>query len=115
MIFYIATAAILFLFLIERLIWWYNHHRDDNTHHRDEITKKLTSRNIYSILIGDGVHNFIDGILIAVAFLTDPALGITVSIGVIAHEIPQEIADFGLMMRMGIKKAKYLYTMLLLL
>src|SRR3989344_12979 len=105
-VFYTATAAILFLFLIERLIWWYNHHRDDNTHHRDEIEKKLTTRTIYSILIGDGVHNFVDGIIIAIAFLTNPILGISVSIGVIAHEIPQEIADFSLMIRIGMKKSR---------
>lgn len=105
-VFYTAAAAILFLFLIERLIWWYNHHRDDSTHHQDEIAKRLTTRNIYSILIGDGVHNFVDGIIIAVAFLTNPALGVAVAIGVIAHEIPQEIADFSLMMRIGIKKSR---------
>ena len=105
-VFYIAAVAILFLFLIERLIWWYNHHRDDNTHHRDEIEKKLTTRTIYSILIGDGVHNFVDGIIIAIAFLTNPILGISVSIGVIAHEIPQEIADFSLMIRIGMKKSR---------
>ena len=53
-------------------------------------------------LIGDGFHNFVDGILIAAAFLTDPALGWATTIAVIAHEIPQEAGDFVLLLASGL-------------
>lgn len=60
-------------------------------------------------LIGDGVHNFIDGLIIAGSFLADVKLGITVSIAILFHEIPQEIADFGVLLHGGFSKAKALF------
>jgi len=54
------------------------------------------------VLVGDSVHNLIDGMLIAAAFTTDPSLGIVTVVGVIAHEIPQEIGDFGVLVHGGL-------------
>lgn len=62
----------------------------------------------YLILVGDAVHNFVDGILIAAAFLTDVHLGIVTAIAVTAHEIPQEVGDFAILLHSGFTRAKAL-------
>lgn len=72
-------------------------------HHHHEHGKKPT---IPLILIGDGVHNFIDGVVITVAFLASIPLGITTSLAVAAHEIPQEIADMGVLLANGLSRSK---------
>jgi len=65
------------------------------------------------ILVGDGFHNFVDGILIAAAFLESTQLGIVTAAAVIAHEIPQEIGDFVILLHSGYSKAKaYVYNLL---
>jgi zinc and cadmium transporter len=65
------------------------------------------------ILIGDGIHNMVDGVLIAAAFLTDVHLGVVTSIAVIAHEIPQELGDFAVLLHSGFSRGKaLLYNML---
>jgi zinc and cadmium transporter len=61
------------------------------------------------IIIGDGIHNFVDGILIAAAFLTDVQLGVVTSIAVAAHEIPQEVGDFAILLHSGYKRSKALF------
>ena len=61
------------------------------------------------ILIGDGLHNFLDGVLIAGAFLTDVHLGIVTSLAVAAHEIPQEVGDFALLLHSGYRRGKALF------
>ena len=60
------------------------------------------------ILIGDGIHNMVDGVLIAAAFLTDIHLGIITSIAVIAHEIPQELGDFAILLHSGFSRSRAL-------
>ena len=57
-------------------------------------------------LVGDGLHNFLDGIVIAGSFMVNPTLGIATTIAVIAHEIPQEIADFGVLIHAGYSRVK---------
>lgn len=60
------------------------------------------------ILIGDAFHNFVDGIVIATAFMTSKSLGITVALAVIAHEIPQEIGEFAILLENGYSRKKSL-------
>ncbi len=65
------------------------------------------------ILIGDGIHNFVDGVLIAAAFLTDFHLGVVTSLAVAAHEIPQEVGDFAVLLHSGFSRKKaFLYNIL---
>jgi len=67
----------------------------------------------WMILIGDAMHNFTDGILIAAAFLADPRLGMLAGLAIVAHEIPQEISDFVLLLNAGFSRTRaYLFNLL---
>lgn len=103
----VLLAGILGFFALEKLALWRHAHN-----HRAQVASDLDSgqglsghhpidSGPVSILIGDGFHNFTDGILIAAAFLTDPALGWATTIAVIAHEIPQEAGDFAILLAAG--------------
>src|SRR3989344_3951971 len=84
-IFLWTLIGILFFFFLERIIHWFHHHESKHQHeHEVKSTLPL-------IIIGDTVHNFIDGIIIAATFLVSIPLGIVTTLAVAAHEIPQEI------------------------
>lgn len=93
--------AIVFFFVLERLVLWHHHHEDD------ECCGPKPSA--YLITIGDSFHNFIDGVLITGAFMVNPGLGAFTALAVAAHEIPQEIADFSIMVGGGMKKKTALF------
>lgn len=95
-----ALVGILVFFLAERFLYWFHHHHD-----ADE-NKKAVSKTL--IIFGDMAHNFMDGIAIGAAFLVSPATGIVTVLVVAAHEIPQEIGDFGLLIDRGMKRSKVL-------
>ena|SRR3989338_7056052 len=84
-------------FFAERFIQLFHHHHG----HGEKPTTLL-------VIAGDGVHNFIDGVVITASFLTSTSLGITTSLAVAAHEIPQEIADMGILLANGLSKRKAL-------
>lgn len=90
--------GIVLFFFLERFVLWFHHH---DSSHGNKPAPIL-------ILIGDGVHNFIDGIAIAAAFLTSPSLGVVTTLAIAAHEIPQEIADFSVLVHGGLSKTKAL-------
>ena len=75
-------------FLFERFILWHHHHEEK--HH--------IKPSVFLVLVGDAVHNFVDGIVIAAAFLVNPMLGISTTIAIAAHELPQELADFSILL-----------------
>ena len=100
---YGALAGILVFFLLERAIHWFHHHKFDSDHEHNAKSEKVPL-----IIIGDTLHNFIDGIAIAGAFLVSPATGIVVTLAVAMHEIPQEIGDFGLLLSKGMKRKSVL-------
>lgn len=77
--------------------------------HAHDLTQQRSSAAGYLIVIGDGVHNFVDGVLIAAAFLTDLHLGIVTAVAVAAHEIPQEVGDFAILLHSGFSRAKALF------
>lgn len=95
----LVFAGIVGFFFLERFVLWFHHH--DEPH-------QLKPSSIL-ILFGDGVHNFVDGIAIAAAFLTSPALGVTTTIAIIAHEFPHEVADFSVLVSGGMEKQKALF------
>lgn len=92
-----TLIGIILFFLLERFLRWFHHH---HSHGAAE-----SNANTPLIIVGDTVHNFIDGIAIAAAFLIDIPTGIITTIAVAAHEIPQEIGDFGLLLDKGMSKA----------
>lgn len=97
-IFLWAIIGLLIFFLLERFI----HHHDKNSQPNEKKTI------IPLIVIGDSIHNFIDGVAIAGTFLISIPLGIVTSLAVAAHEIPQEIGDFGLMLGKGVPRMRVL-------
>lgn len=90
--------GILSFFVLEKFLYWHHHHTGEEEVH------SFTYLNI----IGDGIHNFLDGAIIAISFMNSTALGIASTIAVIAHEIPQEIGDFAILIYGGFSKAKAL-------
>lgn len=98
-----VLVGIIIFFFIERFIHWFHHHEE----HPEHLYHQKESKNtVPLIVIGDTVHNFIDGVVIAATFSIDTSLGIVSTLAVIAHEIPQEIGDFGLLLHKGLKKKK---------
>jgi len=99
-IFLFLLIGFSLFFVLENFIRWHHHH---NKKHPEVMPFS------YLILISDGVHNFIDGIIIAVAFVAGFPIGIVTALVVALHEIPQEIGDFGLLVYGGFKKTKALF------
>ncbi|MBI2019690.1 ZIP family metal transporter [Candidatus Daviesbacteria bacterium] len=95
-IFLWAIIGLLAFFLLERFI----HHHDQGSHPADQKAV------VPLIVVGDTVHNFIDGVAIAAAFLINIPLGIITALAVAVHEIPQEIGDFGLLVHKGVSGKK---------
>lgn len=96
---YAALAGIVLFFFAEKFLRWFHHHHS----HEGE---KDPSVNL--IITGDTIHNILDGVAIASAFLINVPTGIVTTIAVAAHEIPQEIGDFGLLLAKGVSRAKVL-------
>lgn len=82
-------------FLLERQLGWFHHHHEHKSEKHDH--QRLPAM----LVVGDTIHNAIDGAVIAIAFLADPALGVVTTFAVALHEIPQEIGDFGLLLKAG--------------
>lgn len=99
-IFLWALVGILLFFLTERFVHWFHHHEEFHEH------KKETKSTVPLIIIGDTMHNFIDGVAIAATFMVNPSLGIFTALAVFSHEVPQEIGDFGLLLHKGMKRKK---------
>lgn len=99
----LVVAGILIFFFIERFLHWHHHHK--HHHPGDKGEEKPTT---WLVLIGDGVHNFVDGTVIAASFLASAPLGVLSTLSIIAHEIPQEIGDFSLLVWGGFSKKRAL-------
>src|SRR6267378_4166871 len=98
-----VLAGILGFFVLEKLVLWRHCHIEDceaHDHHADPSDGGRSGL----MIIGDGFHNFVDGILIAAAFLQSTELGIVTAAAIIAHEIPQEIGDFVILLHSGYSK-----------
>ena len=94
---YLLLGFCLF-FILEQFLHW--HHQHDEAHSVKPFT--------YLILVGDGVHNFIDGLVIAASFIVSYQVGIVTTLAVALHEIPQELGDFGILVYGGFGKKRAL-------
>lgn len=96
--------GILAFFLAERFIHWFHHH----TSHTEKAHLEEKKAVVPLIIAGDTFHNFIDGVAIAATFMIDIKLGMVTTLAVAAHELPQEIGDFGLLLHRGLSRTKVL-------
>ncbi len=94
-----VLAGMVLFFALEKLVLWRHCHQDECEAHGGAGPL---------ILIGNAFHNFVDGVVIAAAFLTSIPLGITAALAVIAHEVPQEVGDFGILLDSGYGRMKAL-------
>lgn len=101
-----VLGGILLFFVLEKLVLWRHCHHDHCEVHEAHEVKHDHGRSGMMIMVGDTFHNFVDGIIIAAAFLTDIHLGIVTSLAIIAHEIPQEIGDFAILLHSGYSKLR---------
>ena len=107
-----VLLGLLGFFLLEKLVLWRHCHTDHCEVHAPEGRGHKQSTGTM-VLIGDGLHNFLDGILIAGAFMTDIHLGVVTSLAVAAHEIPQEVGDFAVLLHSGYSRRNaFLYNIL---
>ncbi|MEQ1678009.1 MAG: ZIP family metal transporter, partial [Chitinophagaceae bacterium] len=97
----LIIAGILLFFILEKFLHWH-HHGEDSAEDQIHPMGKL-------VLFSDGIHNFIDGIIIGASFLVSIPVGIATTIAVILHEIPQEIGDFAVLIHSGYSKARALW------
>jgi zinc and cadmium transporter len=108
-------GGLLAFFLLEKLaiLRHSHHHEHDGHHHHHGHDKHEAGKAGWMILVGDGMHNFTDGILIAAAFLANPELGLVTGLAIIAHEIPQEIGDFIVLLNAGFSRTRaYVYNLI---
>src|SRR6266481_6956639 len=108
-----VLAGILGFFVLEKLVLWRHCHTEDCEAHDHHANPNDRGRSGLMIIIGDGFHNFVDGILIAAAFLQSTELGVVTAAAIIAHEIPQEIGDFVILLHSGYSKTAALVLNLL--
>jgi zinc and cadmium transporter len=98
-VFTILLLGILLFFVLEKLVLWRHCHTHDCEVHEGTV---------FPIVIGDAFHNFVDGAVIAAAVLTSVPLGITTAVAVAAHEIPQEVGDFAILLHAGYSRSRAL-------
>ncbi len=95
-----ALIGILIFFFAERFLHWFHHHHE----HKDKKTDPTAGL----VVVGDTLHNAMDGVAIAAAFLVSVPTGIVTTLAVAAHELPQEVGDFGLLLSKGMNRRKVL-------
>lgn len=99
------VAGIVLFFVLEKfLLWRHCHSEDYETHEAHEHHRQQASGVL--VLIGDAFHNALDGVLIAAAFLTDFHLGMVTALAIMAHEIPQEVGNFAVLLHAGMGRAR---------
>jgi zinc and cadmium transporter len=97
----LIIAGILFFFILEKFLHWHHHGEDKEESHIHPVGKL--------VLFSDGIHNFLDGIIIAASFLVSTPVGLATTLAVILHEIPQEIGDFAVLLHSGYTKSRALW------
>lgn len=119
-----VLAGLLVFFLLEKLVLWHHHHgpewgedkpdlhghhgHDHGHHHGHGSEQDVHGGSGLLIIVGGTVHNFVDGVLIAAAFLADQKLGILTAVAIMAHEVPSEVGNFLVLLHSGYAKRKAL-------
>jgi zinc and cadmium transporter len=100
---YITVGFVAFFFL-ERYIYWSHGHSHEFEDVKSPLDSRMTKNFAYLNVIGDGIHNFVDGMIIATSFLIEFEVGLAATIAVIFHELPQELGDYGILIYSGFKR-----------
>ena len=104
------VSGIVMFFVLEKLVLWRHSHSgeyaDHGAHHHHHDHREQASAVL--VVVGDSIHNALDGVIIGAAFLTDPQLGIITAVAVMTHEIPQEIGDFAVLLHSGMSRGRAL-------
>ncbi len=101
-------GGIFGFFILEKLLLWRHCHTENCEVHDQHATGHAHGRSGALLVVGDTVHNFVDGVLIAAAFLQSTELGLIAALAIIAHEIPQEVGDFLILLHSGYSRARAL-------
>jgi zinc and cadmium transporter len=111
-LFLTLLGGLLFFFLLEKAeLYRHGHHHegdDPHHHHHHGFDAEQAGRGGWAVLLGDSIHNFCDGVIIAAAFLADTRLGLVTAAAIIAHEIPQEVGDYIVLLNAGFSRTKAL-------
>ncbi len=110
---YLILGGIIFVFIMEKFLRWH-HHSEEQTTIAHRIQETQPPRHLGQlVLFSDGLHNLLDGIIIAISYLVNFEIGIATTIAVVLHEIPQEIGDLSVLLYAGYKKTTALFYNLL--
>jgi zinc and cadmium transporter len=103
-------GGLLFFWLLEKVELYrhVHHHEGDGHGHHHHFDAQQAGRGGLSVLVGDSIHNFCDGVIIAAAFLADTGLGVVTALAIVAHEIPQEAGDYIVLLNAGFSRRKAL-------
>jgi zinc and cadmium transporter len=109
-LFLTLLGGLMFFFLLEKAeLYRHGHHHEDDHHdHHHGFDADQAGRGGLSVLVGDSIHNFCDGIIIAAAFMANPQLGFVTAAAIIAHEIPQEVGDYIVLINAGLSRKRAL-------
>jgi zinc and cadmium transporter len=105
-------VGLLGFFLLEKLVLWRHahghedHRADEEESEHDHAMHTYGGRSGLMILIGNGVHNFCDGVVIAASFLANPGLGIATTLAIVAHAVPQQVGDFAVLIHSGFTRGR---------
>ncbi len=103
-----VLGGILAFFLLEKLLLWRHSHHDDHGH----ADSRSEGRVALMVIVGDSFHNLVDGVIIAGAFTADFELGLVTAVAIIAHEVPQEVGDFLVLLHSGYSRGRaFLYNL----
>jgi len=109
-LFLTLLLGLLFFFLLEKAeLYRHGHHHEGDGHeHHHHYDEEQAGRGGWAVLVGDSLHNFCDGVIIAAAFLADVRLGWLTALAIVAHEIPQEVGDYIVLLNAGFTRARAL-------
>lgn len=98
---FLILAGIIIFFVLEKILCWRHCHIPTSEQHPHPLA--------INNLVGDGMHNFLDGVIIAASYLVSIPIGIATTLAVFMHEIPQEVGDFGILLHAGFSRKKALF------